>query len=183
MAEIQFFGEIDIHPIKKHISSEYPAWYFDRNLDSLQEEIDKTERMLSKGELAPDKVPEFRDNLEKLRERHERIMSSLPKLEGDTKDRAHKARKAMASEIKDGLFGRGQMQKGTADAHREADRMVKPLIPVKPEFAEFLRASNVPIVDGKVTRDGLIKAWKITGKLLNRHGGDEETNVEVLRRD
>jgi hypothetical protein len=183
MADIKFFGEVDIHPVKKHISSEYPAWYFDRNMDILKEEADSLERSLKKGDIPADKIADIRAQYEKVRNQYEQILRSIPKLEGTAKDAIHKARKALAAEIKDGYFSRTQMQKGTADAHKEADRMSVPMVAVKPEFAEYLRASNVPIVDGKVTRDGLVKAWKITGKLLNRHGGDEETNAEVLRRD
>jgi hypothetical protein len=183
MADIKFFGEVDIHPTKKHISSEYPAWYFDRNLDTLKEETEQLERALKRSDIPAEKIADVRAQYEKMKGQYEQILSSIPKLDGTAKDAVHKARKVLAAEIKDGYFTRTQMQKGTADAHKEADRMSVPMVPVRPEFAEYLRASNVPIVDGKVTRDGLVKAWKITGKLLNRHGGDEETNAEILRRD
>jgi hypothetical protein len=183
MAEIQFFGEVDIHPTKKHISSEYPAWYFDRNVENMGEEVDRLDRQITRGEIPQDKMSEIKDQLDKTRERYQKILGSMPKLDGPAKDNAYKARKAMALEIKDGYFTRTQMLKGTADPHKEADRMSIPMIQVKPEYAEYLKASNVPIKDGKVTRDGLIKAWKITGKLINRHGGDEDTNAETLRRD
>ena len=183
MAEIKFFGEVDIHPIKKTISSEYPAWYFTRAYDGLCEDVARLERTLARGDVPTDKIAQIKDRLEKTKERRDKIQESIPKLEGKDIDEMAKARKTMSSIIKDGYFTRSSMMKGTADAHKEAERMIKPKVDVKPEFIEYLKAANVPIVDGKVTRDGLVKAWKITGKLLNLHGKDEETDAEVLRRD
>jgi len=49
------------------------------------------------------------------------------------------------------------MDKGTVDAFKEAERMTVAKIDVKPEFAEIVKACNVPVTDGKVTRDHLPK--------------------------
>jgi len=183
MSEIKFFGEVDIHPTKKMINSEYPAWYFDKPYEQLGEDVGRMERQLERGAIPSDKLGEFKDQLSKRQEQLRKINESIPKLTGEEKDKLAKARKDMASLIKAGYFTRTQMQKGLVDVHKEAERMVKPLVEVKPEFAEIIKGCNIKVENGKISRDNLVKAWKITGKLLNRHGGDEETNAETLRRD
>ncbi len=183
MAEIQFFGEVDIHPTKKIVSSEYPAWYFDKPFEQLGEDVARMERQLEKDLVPRDKVGDFKDELRKKKDQFERIADSIPKLTEVDKDRLSKTRKEFAKIIQAGYFRRSDMIKGTVDAHREAERMSKPMVEVKPEFAELLKSARVPIVNGKCTREGIIKAWKLTGKLLNKHGGDEDTNAETLRRD
>lgn len=180
---IKFFGEVDIHPTKKVISSEYPAWYQERQLEQLEEEVAQRERQLDRGEITPDKLGEFREALSKRRETRDKIKSSIPKLTGAEKDNLAKVRKEMENIIREGYFTRSQMVKGTVDAHKEAMRMIKPMVEVKPEFAGILEGCNIKSKDGKVSRDEIVKAWKITGKLLNYYGGDEETNAEVLRKD
>lgn len=184
MSEIKFFGEVDLHKKRPGlVASEYPAWYFDRPLDELAEEIDKMERALENNRIPMDKIPDAKEQLAKYRDRYTQIMESCPKLSDVEKDKLAKQRREMGKLIAEGMFTRSSMQKGIVDAHKEAMRMSKPMIEVKPEHAELLRACNVKVVNGKVTRDGMGKAWKILGKLLNRHGGDEDTNVEVLRKD
>ena len=180
---IQFFGEIDYHPTKKHLSSEYPAWYFDRPLEQVKEESERMEREMARGVVPADKIPIYREKLAANKEKYEKIVSSIPKLEGGDMDDLAKLRKDMSKEIKDGYYTRNQMQKGLVDAHKEAERMVKPIIPVDGKLAELAGACKVRVVDGKVSRDGMVKMWKMTGKLMNYHGANEETNAEVLRRD
>jgi hypothetical protein len=183
MSEIKFFGEVDLHPKKGNVASQYPAWYFDRPLDELYEDIGKMERALTRGAVPVDKVSEFREKLAQNKARYEKIMAAVPTLSDVEKDKLAKTRREMGKMISEGLFTRSQMMKGTVDAHKEAERMIKPMIPVRPEMTELLRACNAKVVDGKISRDGLVKAWKMVGKLLNRHGGDEETNSETLRKD
>jgi hypothetical protein len=183
MSEIQFFGEIDIHPTKKIIHSEYPAWYFDRPFEQLGEEVGRMERLLERGGVPPDKMADFREQFTKKKDQLQRIQESIPKLSGEDKTRLAKARKDMAAEIRAGYYTRTQMVKGLVDIHKEAERMVKPMVEVKPEFVEILKGCNIKVENGKVSRDNLVKAWKIAGKLLNRHGESEETNAETLRRD
>jgi len=183
MSEIKFFGEVDLNPKKGTISSEYPAWYFDRPLDELYEEVGKMERAIARGNIPADKLVETREKLAQVKERYEKIMASIPQVSDVERDKLAKIRREMGKSISEGLFTRTQMMKGLVDAHREAERMTKPMIEVKPEMHSLLQACNVKIVNGKVTRDGMSKAWKMIGKLLNRHGGDEETNIEMLRKD
>ncbi len=183
MAEIQFFGEVDIHPTKKIISSEYPAWYFDKPFEQLEEDVARMERELARGSIPTDRLGDFKDQLRTKKEQYSKIADSIPKLNDVDKDRLAKTRKELAKIIQSGYYKRSDMVKGTVDAHREAERMIKPMVEVKPEFAELLRNPRVPIIDGKRTRDGIVKGWKIIGKLLNKYGGDEETSAETLRRD
>lgn len=183
MAEIQFFGEVDLHPTKRMVSSEYPAWYFDRPLEQLGEEVGRMERQLDRGEIPQDRLGEFKDVLAQKKEQYGKITVSIPKLNDIDKDKYAKIRKELGKIIQSGYYTRSQMIKGTVDAHKEAERMVKPLVEVKPEFAEILQAARVKVENGRCSRDGIVKAWKILGKAINRNGGDEDTNSESLRRD
>ena len=183
MAEIQFFGEVDIHPTKKMIMSEMPAWTMNKHFEQLGEEVARMERTLEKGGIPHDRLGDFKDQLRTKKEKYEQIANSIPKVSDADRDRLAKVRKEMAKTIQSGYYKRSDMIKGTVDARREAERMIRPMIEVKPEFAELLKNANVPITDGKCTRDGLVKGWKLIGHLLNRYGGDEDTNAETLRRD
>lgn len=117
MSEIQFFGEVDIHPTKKVISSEYPAWYFDKPFEQLGEEVAKMERALASGKIPPDKVGDFKDQLRTKKDRYEKIQDSIPKLSGEVKDKLAKTRKELGALIKSGYYTRTQMEKGLVDAH------------------------------------------------------------------
>lgn len=183
MSDIQFFGEVDIHPTKHVIMSEYPAWTMTRQFENMKEDVDRMERQLKRGEIPDSHIADHKDMLRKKREQFEKIADSIPKMSDGDKDKVAKTRKEMGKVIQSGYFTRSAMMKGTADAQVEATRMIKPLVDVKPEFAEYVRAANVPITNGKITRDGLVKTWKIMGHLLNHYGGEEEINAETLRRD
>ena len=55
--------------------------------------------------------------------------------------------------------------------------MKQPLINIRGNI-EAAEAMGVKVADGKVSRDGATKMWKVAGKLLG-----EATNGEALRRD
>lgn len=180
---IKFFGEMDINPKIGTISSEYPMWYSKAHMEELADSISSLERQIDNGSFPRDREGEMRAELKKFKERYHKIESSVPKMSGVEKDKFAKLRKEMGKEIAAGLFTRSQMMKGTVDPQVEADRMVLPKIPVKPEYEELIRASNIKPRDGKISRDELSKVWKLVGRTLNLNGGDEDLNTEVLRRD
>jgi len=62
MAEIKFFGEVDLNKKTGGVSSEYPAWYFDRPLDGLAEDVGRMERMLAKGVVLSTRKPNSNKN-------------------------------------------------------------------------------------------------------------------------
>lgn len=173
-SSIEFFGKVD-RAKDGSIGSEIPAWMLETHIEELRESVAQKERMIASGDVPASEVPYLRESYKKEKERLEEIEISKPKLSAEQIDGLHKAHKKVGEQIAESMFSRDEMMKGLADAHEEARRMVKPIIAVDPELA---RACNVPVVDGKVSRNGAIKIWKIAGKYLG-----EGTNPEALRKD
>lgn len=172
--EIVFFGEVDRHP-KGGFTSEYPAWYFDRQQEELKEEISRDERSIEMGLVSPPNVPEVRTRIKMAKERLHEIESSKPKFTAKQKDELAGAYSEMSNQLREMLPSRSDMMKGVADAHDELRRNTEPCIKISdPRLAA---ACGIPVTrGGMVTRDGLAKVWKITGKALG-----EASNVERLR--
>ena len=176
--DVRFFSEVDYVTTKdgkKVQSSEFPAWYFDNMIDEMQESLLKDEQAIKAGRLSGEQLASARDRVERYRDRLSKIEESRPALD---KDKVSKNWKELGKNISSMMYSRSQMQKGIAPAEGEAKRMVQPCVPVTPEIQEYAKACNVPVVDGKVSRNGAEKIWKLCGRYLG-----EITNSEVLRKD
>lgn len=173
--EIVFFGEVDRHP-RGGFSSEYPAWYFDRQQEELKEEISRDERSIETGLVSPPNVPEVRTRIKLAKERLHEIESSKPKFSAKQKDELAGAYKEMGDQLREALPSRSDMMKGVADAHEELRRNTEPCIRVDGRIKDLAASCGISVSKGMVTRDGLAKMWKITGKALG-----EQSNVERLR--
>lgn len=171
--EVEFFGKAD-RDKDGRIGSTYPAWYFDSKIDTMKESIQRKEQALSRGDVPSDFVYQTREDLKREQGRLEEIESSRPVLNDMQADSLGKNYKELSTNIKESMFTREEMQRGFADAHEEARRMVKPCIKVDPELARRCGVTNV--VNGMVSRNDADKMFKIAGKVLG-----EETNVERLR--
>lgn len=178
LENVQFFGAADRKG--KHadgkISSEYPAWYFDAQIEDLQEEIAHKKRMIDNQLVPPSELPYAREELKKQEEMFERIMSK-PKLTGKDKDDAANFYKHLADQIGDSMPSRSEMKKGLADAHEEARRMTEPIINVRGK-TDVLANMGINAKGGKISRNQAAKAFKIIGRVLG-----EPTNIEYLRKD
>jgi hypothetical protein len=76
------------------------------------------------------------------------------------------------------MFTASDMMRGTADAHVEAERMVKPCVKIQSEYeAGLAKACGMNIENGKVSRNDAARIWKIQGKLL----GESILDAEQLR--
>ena len=179
---LKIFAESDMTRMKdgsKIIASEYPAWYNRQLLDELNEDIIMLEWSISQGKIKEDKVFEARQKLDKLRKRMVDIEESVPDLDDKGRDSFAKVRKELGKEISAKMFSRSDMKKGLADSHEEARRMTEPSISLSPEAFKLAHACNVRVSpEGKVSRTGAEKIWKITSRYL-----DEQSNAESLRRD
>jgi hypothetical protein len=176
---MKIFGDVDRTRDGKP-KSEYPSWYFNQQKDELEEGIAQKERALEQ-ELVP--VGEERNRMKnKLlheKKRMDDINESQPKPTEKELAELTKMRKELGGMIKDAMFTRSQMEKGLADAHDEARRMSTPCIELKDEQIPFAKGCDVPIShNGKVTRKGAEKMWKIASRLLG-----EQSNTETLRKD
>jgi hypothetical protein len=181
MSEVTFFSESDMMRLKdgtKIISSEYPVWYNEQIIEEIREDLRRDEFNLESGLIPKEQLTGVRDRIRKHREKLEDIESSRPKLSADMEGKVDKARKILAKNIQDRLFTRSQMQKGLADTHMEVRRSTTPDIPVDETIADLAKGCNVQVYNGKITREGAAKIWKITSKYFG-----EISNVEALRRD
>jgi hypothetical protein len=83
---IQFFGEVDLNDNNK-IKSMLPAWYFDRAIDELQENIERKERALKNRMIKEDMISRTENEIKAERGRLKEITDSRPNLTGSQKDR------------------------------------------------------------------------------------------------
>lgn len=175
-ASIEFFGEVDRkgHRMDGYITANYPAWYFDTAIDELEGGIEDKKRLLASGSVHPTEVEITIRNLKNEQDRLSKILESKPKIKPTQKDRLSRIYNELGNEIRNFLFTYDEMNKGLAGAHEEVRRQSTHFIKVDSDLA---RSCNVPVDQGKVTREGAARIWKITGKYLG-----EETNVEALRR-
>lgn len=176
-SDIRVFGETDRTPSGK-VKSEFPSWYFDQQKEDLRKEIVDAERALKSGAI-PYPIRERTEyELAKKKERFAKIEEETPQLKGIKRDGIAKMREGMGKKISEARFGRSEMEKGLADAHEEAHRMVDPVIKIESEAeAKFARACNIEIKDGKISRNEMEKMYKITSKMLG-----ESTDIEYLRK-
>ena len=181
MSEVSFFSEADMYTTKegkKIVSSEFPAWYNRSMVDDIKDDISMTEYAIKSGRLTEDKLMDARNKLTKLKEKVNVIENSIPKLSDKQKDMLSKVRGQIGEEIANSMFSRSDMTKGIADVHEEARRMSEPKIQLSPEMVDVAKMCNVNHLDGKVSRTGAEKMWKIVSRYLG-----EQSNTESLRRD
>jgi len=175
---IKVFGKEDRTPRGKP-SSEYPSWYFTEEKEKIKDSISSKEQALKSGFIPPESRNQYEALLNVERERLEAIEESTPKLTGTERDAIEKSCKEMGDKIRDSKFSRSEMEKGLADPHEEARRMVSPVIEIKSQHeAEFAKMCGIEIKDGKVSRNQAERMWKIQRAML---GEDRDTNR--LRRD
>lgn len=173
MANFSFFGKVDINS-KGKIGSEYPAWIMRTHMEELQESIGQKERALKAGVVDAANKPYHIEILNKEKGRLGEIMASKPTLSVNERSKVANEYTSLKGRIADSMFTRADMNLGLADAHEEARRMVTPCIDVDKTVA---KACNVLVKDGKVSRNGAVKMFKIIGSYL-----DAPTNAESLRR-
>lgn len=176
LENISFFGEVD----KKNgkITSSYPAYYFDRLLETMQEDIERKEREVARGIISDEKKSKLREEISKMKTRYEEIMNSKPSRRGVDIDQLAKARKELGKVISDSMFTESNERKRLIDPHEEYRRQKTQCIPVRGDVYELCRAANCKISpDGKVSRDDAIRAWKFAGKDLG-----EITNASILKK-
>lgn len=178
--KIEFFSAVDRKGKRSdgEIGSQYPAWYFRSHLDELQKELDDIERGLAMGAYAPEDVPRRKADA---RDRHERIgaiKSSRPKVSAVDRGKLEKVYAELSKVLAEALPTYSKMQRGLIDIHQEASLMVDPHFEVR-EIGDMFKGIGARITKGKVSRNEVVRLWKIIGRYLEM----ESTNVESLRKD
>jgi len=173
-SKITFFGEIDLNK-EGGITSDMPAWYFERQIEDLEENITRKKGMLERGQITADQVPVIRSQIEQEQEKLKQIVSSRPRFTDDQVDRCWGVYKSLTEQIKDSMPTRKQTKDGLVNPYNELKRLKNKHIKIDPEIAA---ACGVKPIHGKITGDEANKCYQIIGKALG-----ENTNVEALRRD
>lgn len=173
---IEFFGKVDRKEGGK-IKSQYPAWFFDKQMEELKESIDSKKKYLKSKVVPLDALPNYEAELERDEQLLKDIVDSKPKLTDNEKDNLKSFRERISKGIADSMFTNTDMDKGFASPNEEADRMVNPIIDVREKDIEVLKDLGIEHTNGKISRNKAAKAYQIISKLLG-----EDTNVERLRK-
>lgn len=183
---MKVFGDVDKTKEGK-VKSEYPSWYYEQQKDELEESIRHKQSMLDQDLVPGTEKALMRSRLKQESDKLSQIEESKPRFTEKELDEIAKmvktgtgnANGTLSFKISEMMFKRSDEEKGIADAHEEARRISTPCIKLEPHEIEFVKACEVPISnDGKVTRGGAEKAWKIGRKIIG-----ENSNTEILRRN
>lgn len=178
-AGIKFFSELDIGKAGKP-TGEYPFWYFTVHMENMQVEIERMENTMKMGLATGPRLLSLQKELKDKKEKYDKMQENMPRFSGKQVDYLVKMSQEFGEQIRDGMFTRTEMMKGVADAHEEARRMTEGVITIKPHWRPLLQASNIRVDErnGKVSRTGLEKVWKMCRKAIG-----EPSNTEALRKD
>lgn len=177
----KFYGKIDYNK-DGGITSQRPAWTFRAQIDELTESIASTERSIERGDMPIDSIPEARARIRRESGKLKDILDSKPKLSEVEDNTVNKVEKSLAKKIAETMFTRTDMQKGFVEPHKEADRMVNPIIKLDENEYEMCKENGVKTWEKRdgfyTSRNGAGKMWKTI-----RHYRGESGNVETLRKD
>jgi len=170
--DITFFGEVDRNPRTGAITSEYPSWYWPRQLESLKDELRRVDQALDTG--VGSKV-ELKAKQRDLLAKVDSIESCNKGLNDVQKDKVRGHLRELEPEIARLMPCDSKMRSGKADPHKEIEYDETPCIKVDAGLARDL---GVRVDKGRVTRAGAQKMWKIMRRRLG-----EESNIEALRKE
>lgn len=186
-----FFGYQDRHWNRKarqeEIISSFPAWYFRNHIREIERKIDQCSHILNGDPniYSTEAKTIARYEKEKYKSQLEAIMEGKPKfsqLGVKSRDYLAKFYQWAGKVIGDEMPTRSEMMGGSSgkyvfDVHEHLKREEEKRLAII-DYADIARACNRQIVKDKISLKDLQVMWKIVGRLL-----DEQTNVEVLRRD
>ena len=161
------------------IGSQYPCWYHQNQLENDLEDLHDSERQLASGAVPSNRRMQFNADIVQQRTRLAKIKDSIPRPDGPQKDKIAKLHKELQTLIRENMPPEDDMLTGDADAHMEARLMTTPMIGASNDAIRWLLAcgTNPETIteDKKVTRNALIKGWKIAARIL-----DLNTNSKAL---
>jgi hypothetical protein len=174
--DVVLFGTIDRKDKRKDgiVSSSYPAWYMDSQVEALREQIESTERALDRGFIPKDSVHESMALLSERKKKLEEIEKTRPRLNAAQSAWLKRSVCDLETNIKESMFSYDDMNFGVASPRDEMHRMTRACVKIDPLLAS---KCGCKIVDGKVSRNEAIRVLKIANKLTGR-----PTNAEYLRR-
>lgn len=174
MAEIQFFGEIDRNK-EGNVSSDMPAWFFDAQIDEMEEAVGRKRRELDKGDVPIQHYPLKKQQLKNLEAKLEKINASKPRLQGGQKTQFANEYHKLQNLIADSMPTRREDRMGYVSPREELNRCKTHHIQMDPGVA---KSCGIKLVKGKATGDQAAKAYKMIGKQIG-----ENTNIERIRKE
>ena len=179
---VEFFSavdKVDGPTGKGQIASTLPAWYFEKNIRDLEDDIRQTKRRLDSGQIAHNKEAQVKVELRRKEKKLASLKDAKPVVDDKTRDVFAKVHDEMSESLSAAMYTREEEKRGTVNPARLADLMSKPSIKVSGKVAEMAASNGFPVSkDGKMSMTDLSIIWKSTGRIL-----EKETNTEVLRRD
>jgi len=163
--------------VEHRIVSEYPAWYFDVQIEQLEEEIASKERDVAAGRIKGD-MSLWMADLEKQKFNLKRILEDKPNLTGNDKDELKKVYDDLSGKISDAMETRLDMHRGTVNAQRTFRKLNDKTVPVSTRQHMMYKNLGINPVKGKISVKDAERAYKIIGRSLG-----ENTMTERLRKD
>lgn len=178
--EINVFGPQD-RDEKGRIKTDYPGFYFDQNIDDLEETIRQRASVIEDTSIpkAEREIAKTRYTEEKTR--LEQIQAARPNLSGEELDWINKCAKEAGKLLSDAMPTYSEMEKRLIDAYKISKIMDQPSIDISKDtdLVQWVRClGKSPNHRGYISFTNLSICWKIARKLL-----DMPSNIEELRKD
>ena len=180
----RIYPEVDIRTSDGVIINEMPSWYKESLTLEEEKEVSTYRSQLDTGQIHPAQVNRVRAEVNEREARIDAVRGGRPELTDKQVDGVKKIYDELSADIKRSLFTYSDMQRGTAPAHEEAQRMQDKVLKISHRpSALWVKAAcgNEKVEDRDGTfwssRNSMVKGWKIAGKLLGK-----PTNEETLRK-
>lgn len=174
--DIQFFTEADYND-KGKIAVDLPAWYFDKNIQELEENINTLTRQINDGVYTGTKKRDAERRLNLCQGKLDKINEGTPQLKGQIKDKVASSCKELGDRIADSWFSYDSHWKQTADPHEVAKRINTPCIEIKDQAVySFAKQRGMEIKNGKISQNNANLVWKSMRKLLG-----DSTDSSILQ--
>jgi hypothetical protein len=176
--EIQFFGKCDRNSLGE-VKSEFPFWMMPQHIDELKYSIENDERALSAGYTQPENRPSIEQRLRENKSKLKILEADMPVPDAGQIDLISRVIKIFEKDLRAAFHKEDDMKSGKADAHEEARRMSEFIIDLRNDtmLTKLAQEANVRIENGKLTRDGAVKVWKISKAFIG-----EPCRADVLYR-
>lgn len=179
---VEFYSEMDKAkgPTGNgQVASSLPAWYFQKQIRDLEDDIRQTQRRLEMGQVPHNKEGDVKSQLRKMEKKLDGLKNSNPKNDPETLDACSKAYKDLSKVLSSIMPSYNDDKRGRVNLSKQVDMQQTPSIVVPDYVAQMAVDNGFPITkDRKMRSTDVSLIWKMCGRMT-----DQETNTEVLRRE
>jgi len=170
------FTKYDLNP-NGSVASTYPLWYFTHIREELENDITVMENQIKRNYVPEERIPEYRENIKKLRQKLQDMDDAIPKFNSKIRDFINDVIPTLTEKLVNALPSRTEMERGLIYPEEESRRMTTPCILLNGKELRWAKACAITPYKDMVTRSQLEVMWKIGRKILN-----EDTNIERIRK-